>query len=148
MGREAVTKRVATSRLRDTSGDDGQAKRALHDCFVQVMPVVLAAGSGSIVASCGENPLPPPGCFGAWILAREGTGYRNSAAPSGDVGLVLLLDGAEMGLEGIPQCRGEQGHAVLSAFPVTHDDVIGLEVEILDSEARTLEEPEPGTVKE
>jgi hypothetical protein len=61
---------------------------------------------------------------------------------------VERLDRIEMGDKGRGELLGKQGHAILPALAVPHEKLPPGEVEILDSEGRTLQEPQAGSVQQ
>lgn len=52
----------------------------------------------------------------------------------------------EMPLQGCYQGLREQGHAVLGAFPIAHDDVSVGKIKVLHAEPQAFHEAEPSAV--
>lgn len=54
--------------------------------------------------------------------------------------MLALHDGEVGGQRGDHACR-QQGHAVLAALAVLHGQLVAVEVDVLDPQARALQEP-------
>jgi hypothetical protein len=70
------------------------------------------------------------------------------AGPERQVGAVLLFDGAEVLAKRVPDPKRKQRDAVPLPLRVSNEKVTCGEVDVLHTEARTLEKPKAGTVEE
>ena len=61
---------------------------------------------------------------------------------------MLRPDPVEMSLERRPDRDGQERRAVFPALPTAHDDLVGIEVDVLHPQPDALEETEARAVKE
>jgi hypothetical protein len=120
---------------------------ALQDGLVQMVAAALTGGPVEVVPRGWEDPLPGPVTAGVRVLAGQGPGQLDPAGATSHVGLVLPLHALEMVTERALGDGGENGHAILGAFPVTDDDLARGEVDVLDSEAAAFQQAKTGPVQ-
>jgi hypothetical protein len=105
VGGEAVPEGVAGGRFGEVSGLTGGVEGALEHCFVEVVASKLAAVI-SVVASCGEDPLPRPFTFRKWVLVSERARELNVARANLEICAVDAPDLLEVGTQRAPQGAG------------------------------------------
>lgn len=119
----------------------------LHHGLVQVMPAALAARRVEIRPRRGEHPLPGPLAAGVRILPRQRMRQLHPAGTRVQVARVLRPDSLEVTLQRGPHQTGKERHAIAIPLPAPHDDLVGPKVQVLDAQARTFEQPQPGPVE-
>lgn len=137
---EGVAEGVACGGLRQAGTADGGADEALHDCLVEMVAAVVAAGLVPVHARGGEDPLPGPLAPGVGVFAFEGCGELDPAGAAGAVLLVLQADTLEVARERFPGAERQHGDAILLSFAAAHGDLVGAEVDVLHAQAQPLEE--------
>jgi hypothetical protein len=108
----------------------------------------LAGVSIAVVRGGREDPLSAPLAAGGRGLAIECVGKRNATEATGEVAPVELLNAGEVGAQSrLGQARRERV-AILLALAASDDELVSVEVDVLDPELETLEEPQTGAVQE
>ena len=101
----------------------------------------LLSGCGVFPAvSLGEYELPAPVAIGAWIFPRQCVRHDGTPVASTQVALMNPSDFSEVLAQRLLQAGWQHGQAIDPALTISHHDLIGLEVEILDSYPETLVE--------
>jgi hypothetical protein len=143
-----VAEGVAGCRFGEVRGADGLVEGTLQDRFVEVVAAALARCGVAVVPRRGKDPLPGPVLRGVRILDAKGIGELHVASAKRKVTLVLFANGLKVVAKHRPELNWKEGDAVFSALGVTYDQVAGAEVDVLDPQARTLEQAKTGAVQE
>ena len=96
----------------------------------------------------GKDVLPSPFAVGAGELASDRIRQMNRSEAVREIALVQALDAREPRRHRGSHDSGKRNDAVLSALRVTDDDAIVSELEILDAQAKSLEQTHAGSVEE
>jgi hypothetical protein len=143
-----VAEGVAGCRFGEVRGADGLVEGTLQDRFVEVVAAALARCGVAVVPRRGKDPLPGPVLRGVRVLDAKGIGELHVASAKRKVTLVLFANGLKVVVKHRPELNWKEGDAVFSALGVTYDQVAGAEVDVLDPQARTLEQAKTGAVQE
>jgi hypothetical protein len=73
---------------------------------------------------------------------------RYTTPSAGQIALADLLELPEVVLQIRLHRSGKHGDSVLRALPVTHQDLVGGKIDVLDTEAESLHQPQPCAVHE
>src|SRR3989304_2453433 len=111
------------------------------------MPALFSSDPVDIMAGCREDPLPAPLLAGVRILALQGIGQANATEAQLEVLLMLAFHGPQVSQERVLRSGGEHCVAILVALASPNDNLILTEVDIFDSQAATLHEPQPSTIQ-
>lgn len=115
---------------------------------MEVVTTPFAGLSVPVLASRWERPLPGPLGAGCGVLFRQG---GREGDPAGSGRAVPVVDGlgcAKLVREGVHELLGEYGSAVVAAVGVAHEDFALFEIQVLDSQAESLEQPQASAVEE
>jgi hypothetical protein len=147
MGSEAVAESMAAGGFGDPSGSngrgDGPLQRVLVDVVASDLPGTWIGGA----AFRGEDILPAPLTSRAWVLSLERVREVDGAEAVAQIGVMKGSDTLEVSIQGIDERFGQEGHAILAAFPPADDDLKALEIDIFDAKPHALHETEAGAVE-
>lgn len=137
---------MAARRLVNPRLAQRHADRSLNAALVHVMAPTLPRARVDAWPIGHEHILPPPFRFRAGILPSERVWQVHRTNTVGAVALEHRFAVGEMPFEGNDQFIGERYHAILGALAVPHKDGAMIEVEILDPQPNTLQQPQSGPV--
>lgn len=144
---ESGTQGVGGGAFGDASGMDGCGNGLLNAAGVQVMSLDRESTGvyGEVASREQVLPLPGSGCRGVFTGQGRGHGDR-------DIGVSLvetayLCDVSMEALEKLP-VLGQEGHPVAVGLGIADDDERVLEVEVLDAQAQSLQEPQAAAIEE
>src|SRR6202051_4487537 len=133
VGGKAVTKGMATRRLRYARLVHGRLHRALHDFLVSMMADRSACIRIPAQRARREDPLPAPlDCRGG-VFARKRSRQPNSRLPQSALTLEAIQQFRKIFTQRRHQALRQYGHPILAALRIAHDDFAALEQEILDA---------------
>lgn len=115
---------------------------------MQVMPPTPASSWIAIKARRREYPLPAPVPGRPGVLAIDRVRQLDASEPAGEVVVMLLAHLLDMLLYRVAQRLGKHGDAILPPLAVPNDDLAPLKLNVLDAQARALEDAEPGPVEQ
>src|SRR3989338_1708026 len=111
------------------------------------MPALFSSDPVDIMAGCREDPLPTPLLAGVRILALQGIGKAHATQALPQVLLMLALHGLQVSQERVLRSSREHCVAILVALAGADHDLVLTEVDIFDSQAATLHEPQSSTIQ-
>ena len=136
------------ARLDDAGALCGQRHRLLDRAVAQVVAVHPAAARVGRTMGTGEHPLPTPGPRRLRVLQVQRAGQPHRAEALGEITLMQRTRASELLLQGRDQVLRQHRHPVLGALAVAHDDLAPRELDILDTQAQTLEQSHAGAVEQ
>src|SRR6185436_4169734 len=95
-----------------------------------------------------ERPLPVPLGASARKLARQRGRQPDAREVNCTVPLPELTYVFEVSAQVVDQACRQHGAAVLVPFAAAHDDLSTVEVEVVNAQAKRLEQPQPAAVEE
>ena len=119
----------------------------LEDRFMEVVSALFSSEPVDIMAGCREHPLPPPFFACVRVFSVQSVGQTDTTQAGLEILLMLAFHGLQMSEEGFFYCCGKHRVPVLVALSSPNDNLILTEVDIFDSQAATLHEPQPSTIQ-
>ena len=107
---------------------------------MEVVTASLARTGINILSRGREDPLPWPFAPGARVLPLQRVREFYPTRAGADVGIVLALDGLDMGRQLRIDPGGDHRSAIARAFAASDDDLMADKIDILDSQTTTLEQ--------
>jgi hypothetical protein len=148
VSRERMPETVAGGTLADPRAPNRLRDCSLDDCLVNVMTALVSRLKIDPSALLWEHPLPPPIASRLRVFPIQGVRHENLAETIQEI---LLMDNPNP-LELIskrPFDRfGQHRKPVLEAFPVTNRDLVGSEIDVLNSKPKTLHQTKSGAIQE
>ena len=95
-----------------------------------------------------KDPLPGPGVGSARVLARQRIGHVHARQAFGAVGLPHLLRVRQLIMQGLLQRSRQHHDTVFAALAFAHDDGAAVEIDVLDTQAQTFQQPHPGAIEQ
>ena len=148
MGREGVPQGMAARVLGDSRISDSLLDSFLNDRFVEVAPADLVGFRIGAAGTGREDVLPAPIGGGSGEFPIEGVWHMNSTEAVGEILVVKVPNVGELVLQTLPARVGQEGRTVFSSLAVADDDVSEIEIDILDSESKALEDAHPGAIEQ
>ena len=100
---------------------------------MQVVPAELAGSPVSIQPRGGEDPLPHPRASGVRVLSGQRGRKLDPAGAALEVALVLGATPIELPREVRLDYGRQHGHPILVGLGATNDDLVGREIDVLDT---------------
>ena len=133
VGREAVSKCMATGGLGNTSGTNRFFDGILEVLFAHVVPACFAAAwvKGRMIG--WKHILPRPLFRGPGIFSMKGGGQVNGAAAAGEVLAMLFLNACEVRLKWTAEPLGQKRDSLAQSLAFTNGDLAITEINVLDA---------------
>src|SRR3989338_4793241 len=112
-----------------------------------MVPASLSRYLVDIMTGCREHPLPAPLLACVRILAFQGIVKAHATQALPQVLLMLALHGLQVSQERVLRSSREHCVAILVALAGADHDLVLTEVDIFDSQAATLHEPQSSTIQ-
>lgn len=147
VGGKRVPEGMRGGTLVDADGADGLANCPLDNLGPQVVAPDCIAPRVLREIVGGKDILPPKFARGIRILPPQRVRHPHGAAAIGEVACVQGADDFDLVAEAVRKPAGKDGDPVFPPLAVPDDHLMMVEVEILDPEPQSLQNPKSGTVE-
>ena len=148
VGCEAMAQRVGRGPSADPCSGHGVFHGALNGPLENVVPSLFAGVWVDVITLGGKHILPGPFDAGLGVLAGQCAWQVDAGVVRGQVDVVPPAALIQQVGQRLDQAVGQHGHAVLVALAAAHDDAPAFQVQVFDSQAQALHQPQAGTVQQ